>query len=59
VTIYGEYDPEAEVRDSYAEAKRKVLAEGSPLGPLAVLALWVVRERTIRRLRKIDRAGTD
>jgi hypothetical protein len=55
---YGNYDSEAEVRAEYDAAKRKVFEEGhGPLARVAVAALWIIRRRSIRRLRKMDRRG--
>lgn len=53
---YGQYSYEAEVRAKYEDAKREVYGEGhGPLPWLAVVALWFFRQRSIRRLRRMDR----
>ncbi len=53
---YGSHSSEAEVRAEYEAAKRKVFGEGHGLpARIAVAALWIIRQRSIRRLRKMDR----
>ena len=55
---YGSHSSEAEDRAGYDEAKRKVFEEShGPLAWVAVAALWIIRQRSIRRLRKMDRRG--
>lgn len=49
---YGGYSAEAEARAEYEIAKRKMLEQTGPLAPLGIIALWVIREQTIRRMRK-------
>ncbi len=56
VSSYGSHAPEAEVRAEYDAAKRKVCEESrGPFAWIAVAALWVIRQRSISRLRKMDR----
>ena len=53
---YGSHSSEAEVRAEYDAAKRKVFEEShGPFARVAVAALWIIRQRSIRRLRKMDR----
>lgn len=53
---YGQYSSEAEVRAGFEDAKRAIYEEGrGPLAWLAVVALWFLRWRSIRRLRRMDR----
>lgn len=56
MSIYGSHSSEAEVRAEYDAAKRKVLEEShGPSARIAIAALWVIRQQSIRRLRKMDR----
>ena len=55
---YGSHSSEAEVRAEYDAAKRKVFEESrNPIAWVAAAALWIIRQRSIRRLRKMDRRG--
>ena len=55
---YGSHSSEAEVRAEYDAAKAKAFEEShGPLAWIAVAALWIIRQRSIRRLRKMDRRG--
>lgn len=53
MSSYGSHSSEAEVRAEYDAAKQKVYDEShGPFAWIAVAALWVIRQRSIRRLRK-------
>lgn len=53
MSSYGSHSSEAEVRAEYETAKREAFeAAPRPLARIAVGVLWIIRQRSIRRLRK-------
>ena len=56
MSSYGSHSSEAEVRAEYEAAKQKVHEEHrGPLAWIAMAALWIIRQQSLRRLRKMDR----